>query len=415
MEDPSTALNDRCVKAARKVRVLSSLSWPEGTVQAFLEGWRRGQPTLPEVPPLDRDLDETCQALRAVARDADPDDPVEAHIARTAQSYAVAGEMLQHAGTSGFTDRSVALYGSPRQRLAGSTLTHHEAAEALLENTANLEAAGVLRPHDLCLTAESVKTELDEAFAAFFADSAPRVVIDEDLASKAAAGSRRVRIRGGTCFSEQDGRQLIEHEGFVHAGTALNGRAQPVLGCMGLSAPRTTKTQEGLATLAELVTRTTDIIRLRRLALRTVAIHQALEGADYIEVFRFFLESGQSEDESAHSAMRVFRGGDVRGAVCFTKDIVYLSGLLSVHTFFRKAIADGQPHLIARLFAGRMTLGDVFALGPSFEDGRVAPARFVPPWATATHQLAAYLCFSALTNRIDLSSLDLNSVLDDPG
>lgn len=413
MEDRSTVLNDRCVKAARGVRVLSSLSWPEGTVQAFLDGWRRGRPTLPEVPPLDRDLEATRDALAAVARDADRGDPVEAHIARTAESYALAAEMLQHAGNSGFTDRSVALYGSPRQRLAGSTLTHHEAAEALLENTASLEAAGVLGPHELCLTAQSVKTELDEAFSAFFADAAPRVVIDEDLASKAAAGSRRVRIRGGTCFSTVDARQLIEHEGFVHAGTALNGRAQPILGCMGLSAPRTTKTQEGLATLAELATRTTDIGRLRRLALRTIAIHLALEGADYIEVFRFFLESGQSEDESAHSTMRVFRGGDVRGRVCFTKDIVYLSGLLSVHTFFRKAIADGQPHLIRRLFAGRMTLSDVFALGPAFEDGRVVEGRFVPPWATSVHQLAAYLAFSALTNRIDLSQIELEDVLGD--
>src|SRR5690606_24059451 len=139
--------------------------------------------------------------------------------------------------------------------------------------------------------------------------------------------------------------QLIEHEGFVHTATALNGRAQPVLGCMGLSAPRTTLTQEGIATLAELTTRSIDIARLRRLALRTVAIHHALEGADFLEVFRFFLENGQSEDESAHSAMRVFRGGDVRGRVVFTKDVVYLGGLFAVHTFLRKAIAESRPHL----------------------------------------------------------------------
>ena len=36
----------------------------------------------------------------------------------------------------------------------------------------------------------------------------------------------------------------------------------------------------------------------------------------------------------------MFRGGDVRGKVAFTKDAAYLEGLLLVQTFLRKAIAD---------------------------------------------------------------------------
>jgi hypothetical protein len=180
---------------------------------------------------------------------------------------------------------------------------------------------------------------------------------------------------------------------------------------MGLSSPRTTLTQEGIATLAELTTRAIDIARLRRLALRTVAIQLALDGADYIEVFRFFLEAGQSEDESAHSAMRVFRGGEVRGRVVFTKDVVYLAGLTAVHTFLRKAISESRPHLVRRLFAGRIALPDVHRLDAEFATGHVAEPRFVPEWAQDLHRLAAYLAFSAVINRIDLGAVELESLL----
>ena len=197
-----------------------------------------------------------------------------------------------------------------------------------------------------------------------------------------------MRIRAQTCFSELDVVQLIEHEGFVHAGTALNGRAQPYLTCMGLSAPRTTLTQEGLATLAELTTRTIDIARLRRLALRTVAIQRALDGADYLDVFRFFIASGQSEDESAHSAMRIFRGGDVRGGVVFTKDVVYLCGLTAVHTFLRNAIAERRPHLVRRLFAGRVALPDVHRLESACASAR-RPASASSTWCSSSSTRAS--------------------------
>ncbi len=222
-----------------------------------------------------------------------------------------------------------------------------------------------------------------------------------------------MRIRDHTCFSALDVAQLIEHEGFVHTATALNGQAQPLLSCMGLSAPRTTLTQEGIATLAELTTRAIDIARLRRLALRTVAIQHALDGADYVDVFRFFLEAGQSEDESALSAMRVFRGGDVRGRVAFTKDVVYLLGLTAVHTFLRKAIAESRPHLVRRLFAGRLALPDVFRLDAAFADGMVVEPRFVPEWASDLQRLAAYLAFSMVIDRIDLGRVELESLLAD--
>ncbi|GAB5549555.1 MAG: flavohemoglobin expression-modulating QEGLA motif protein [Sandaracinaceae bacterium] len=406
-------LDARLVSVAREVRVLSSLSWPEGTLRRFLISWRQGEPQLPDVTPTPRDLGDVRRELDAICDAVDPSDPMQVFVARTADSYATAARMLEAVGTPDMTLCSRLLYGVPDDLMPGSQLSHRRAAELLLENTENLVAAGVIPQSERTCPAEEAAVRMRHAFESFFGPDAPTVEIDPELASKAAAGSRRVRIRGTTTFSELDLAQLIEHEGFVHTATALNGRAQPNLACMALNAPRTTATQEGIATLAELTTRAIDIARLRRLALRTVAIHQALEGADYIDIFRFFLEEGQSEAESARSAMRVFRGGDVRGRVAFTKDVVYLCGLVAVHTFLRKAIAESRPHLVRRLFAGRLALPDVFLLDGAFARGDVIEPRYVPDWATDLHRLAAYLAFSAIVNRVDLGTVELEGLLAD--
>jgi len=243
----------------------------------------------------------------------------------------------------------------------------------------------------------------------FFREDAVEVVLDPAIVAKALAGPNRVRVRSTARFSELDYAQLLQHEAFVHAATILNGRKQPRLRGLGLGAPRTTRTQEGIAVLSEIVTDSIDIARLRRIAQRVLAVQQALDGADFIEVFRSFLDAGQSEVEAFRSAQRVFRGGDVRGGVPFTKDAVYLAGVLEVHTFLRIAIRDNRPELIPRLFAGRMTLGDVVRLSPLFDRGELRGPAYVPPWAADLRRLAAVFAFSAFLSRIRLHRLDVDS------
>jgi len=77
---------------------------------------------------------------------------------------------------------------------------------------------------------------------------------------------------------------------------------------------------------------------MKRISLRILAIHQALHGEIFIEVFKFFLGAAKPTTDSFTSAMRVFRGAPLTGGSAFTKDTVYLHGLLSVHTFFRWAL-----------------------------------------------------------------------------
>jgi hypothetical protein len=100
---------------------------------------------------------------------------------------------------------------------------------------------------------------------------------------------------------------------------------------------------------AELFTGSMGINRLRRLVLRVLAVQQALEGADFIQVFEGCLAAGQSQEESFRSTQRVFRGANRRGGSAFTKDAAYLTGLLGVHTLLRIAIRDNRPELVAHL------------------------------------------------------------------
>ena len=132
---------------------------------------------------------------------------------------------------------------------------------------------------------------------------------------------------------------------------------------LALASPRVTATQEGLATFAEQITGSIDIERLKRISLRIVAIHMAMHGADFIEVFRYFLDAGQTEADSFASTQRVFRGVPTTGGAAFTKDTVYLRGLVSVHTFFRHMLAEDRLQVCRWLFAGKMSLHDAIASG----------------------------------------------------
>ena len=161
------------------------------------------------------------------------------------------------------------------------------------------------------ISATALQLQLQATLDDFFDERVIEVELDPDLIAKAAAGATRIRLRHGAAFSDYDRHQLLQHEAFVHSLTALNGREQPHLQSLALSSPRTTATQEGLATFAEQITGSIDIERMKRISLRIEAVAMALDGADFIEVFRFFLDAGQTDGGQLRlGAARVPRRAD---------------------------------------------------------------------------------------------------------
>lgn len=405
------AIDRTLVEHGAKVRVLKVIDWPKALELRFLERLRAGQPELPDPGHAAPDLREECATFESLMRKCDRADPVGRFLFRSAWSYRVAAEMLMCVGTPRFTECSALLYGRPDFKFRTQSSTNLDAAEDMLRITDDLIGGFKVPPVVADIPAPEFAARLRERIGAFFhdgeGDAGVEVVLDGKLGAKAVAGSRKIKVREDALFSELDLEQLTQHEAFVHTATILNGKAQPALATLGIGAPRTTRTQEGLATFAEIITDALDIARLRRLALRVRMVKAALDGADFIEVFRGFVAAGAPEDDAFRSAARVFRGGDPRGKVCFTKDAAYLEGVFTVTLFIRKALHEGRPELIPSLFAGRLTLGDTLELAPLFADGTLRGPRFVPPWAADPRKLLAVITFFAASSRFKLDELTL--------
>jgi uncharacterized protein (TIGR02421 family) len=400
------------LSAGRRVKVLKALTWPVHLETRFLEAWRAGRVEMPDPGSQPVQLSDEMGALRAVMARCDRGHPIGRWLYKTAWSYLVAAKMLGGIGTSEFTRCSVLLYGRPDTRYRSQDVTNVESAQEMLDITDQLVDHRKLPPVPFDVPAEEFARCLRERIAPVLQGDAVPVVLDPELSSKATASGKRICLRATALFSERDLEQLAEHEAFIHTLTAINGSHQPHLPVLALGAPRTTRTQEGLATFAEIITGSMDIPRLRRIALRVVMVKRALDGADFIEVFRGFLDAGQTDVESYRSAARVFRGGDVRGRECFTKDGAYLEGVMLVHVFIRRLLQEGRAGLLPMLFVGRVNVSDVLELAPFLDNGLIAPARHLPPWARDPQRVLSLLAFSAAAQRLRLEGVDLQRFVD---
>lgn len=401
------ALDKELVSASRDIKVLSELAWEPELQYPFIEGWERGNPVLPDVSYAPVDHSKQAKQLESIIKRASNfEHPLAKYLQDTAQSYLDVARMIGCLGTPKMSELSIGIYGRPGNPITGGDgATSLDAANYFLAVGAEFYESSKLDEADYCVSAQSVKADLEAGLSAVFDEGQISVVVDPHLASKAAAGATRIRLRDATCFSKYDAQQLLHHEAFVHSLTALNGRTQPVIGAMSLGAPRTTAAQEGLATFAELVTGSIDISRLERIAMRIIAIDMALSGADFIEVFKYFVETDQPLAECYSSTMRVFRGAPLTGGHAFTKDSVYLRGMLEVHTFFRWAFKEQKFRFCEHFFAGRMTLNDVVRYEEFFADGTLSSPERLPPWMTRTTGLAGYLAFSVFANTINLAAV----------
>jgi uncharacterized protein (TIGR02421 family) len=196
---------------------------------------------------------------------------------------------------------------------------------------------------------------------------------------------------------------LLNHEAFIHVATGMNGRNQTDIPILAIGHPGTTRTQEGLAVYSEYVSGTLDLDRLHRLADRVFSVQMVIDGADFVEVYRWFLDRTANPEQAFESTRRNFRGGPVTGGAPFTKDCSYLSGFLAVQTFIRAAFRAGRADTLGLLFAGKLDLWAIPALAELRAQGLVKPAKYLPPWALDPGWVLSYLTLNSFTADIDLS------------
>jgi uncharacterized protein (TIGR02421 family) len=403
------ALDQRLSAAVRGVRILRAVALPSAQAESFLAAHAAGHLRMPVADYHAPDLSAARAELAAVLAAIPRTHPLSGYLLRATGAWHRATLMLEAVGTPAASVLSAQLYGGPQDVIPGTALSSAAAAREFVAVAAELggELEDTAATHDI--DAATLQVELRAALDAFFGVGVVAVELDAELAAKAAAGASRIRLRSGSRFSAYDRHQLLAHEAFVHTLTARNGLLQPALGSLARTSPHVTATQEGLAVYAELISGGMDLARLKRISLRILGIELALSGADFIEVFRFFLEQGRDAADSYNSTARIFRGVPLSGGYAFAKDTVYLHGLLSVHTFFRWALRGRRLSLLRRLFAGKMALSDALDFEPWFDAGFIAEPRYLPPWVAAMQGLAGSLAFSLFVNRIPMDEVSATS------
>ncbi len=213
-------------------------------------------------------------------------------------------------------------------------------------------------------TLEKVKEEMEHSLARFGLTDW-RVDFAKGDFTAARALERQVLLTSVGPVFEGTGRRLSVHEIGVHALRAHNGFQQP-LAIFGYGLPGYEKTEEGLATYAEVLTGSSDNRVIRNYAARAVAVAGLDKGWDFSHCYEELRGLGQSEHQAWEATLRAHRGGG------FIKDHIYLDGLLDMVRH-----ASGGTDLRI-LFMGKIGLRHLSLVEECVREGGLRPAELLP-------------------------------------
>jgi uncharacterized protein (TIGR02421 family) len=408
-------LSDRLVEAQRPIRILDAIKWDDDVERAFFAADAR------ELPPVTRDYylrrplpfdpDAKRAELHALERDIRRQlgayNPAGRLMSRTCDEYRQVLSLLEMRGTPGFSVASERLYGGAGDRFHAGEPTLADLGRGVAGTLDNLAQEAIFGGESEALEAEEAVDVLAGRLGSFFGNAASvRVRLSDGIVADAAAGSDYVKLRADARFTQRELRLLEVHEGWVHLGTTLNGQAQPICTFLSKGPPSATVTQEGLAVLTEVLAFASHPGRVRRLTHRVEGVALVEAGANFLDVYRFFLKEGYDRHESYQQSMRIFRGSLPAGCGPFTKDLCYSRGFVQVYSFIRSAVARGMLRRVPLLFCGKTTLGDIKTIAQLVEEGLVVPPRFLPPPFADLQALCAWMCYANFLHGLSSSRIE---------
>jgi len=409
------ALSDRLVSAQGPIRILDAVKWDDAVKEAFFASDCRRPPPVDRAYYEARPLPEGALAARDTLAQLHDEiearlgvlDPAARMMLRMCREYDRVLAMLDARGTPEFHAHSVTLFGRSDEPFHAGGPSLVELAALLDEALRNLDEAAFFETQPATIPAEEAVRILQERMDAYFQSEGQRVRVrlHDGIVADAAAGSDYIKLRANALFRPRDLRVLEVHEGWVHVGTTLSGRAQPWCTFLSKGTPSTTVTQEGLALFIELISFSAHPRRLRRVTDRIRAIHWAEQGATFMHVFERFLGEGRSREEAYPTCVRVFRGSTPEGGP-FTKDLSYSRGFIEIYNFIRLAVRRGRIDRVRLLFCGKLTLGDMRDLARLHARGLIADPAHLPPQLEDPSALTAWMAYSNFLNRLDLGTLE---------
>jgi len=387
---------------SKKVKILSTLAWEPRVLEEFFahQGTELPKPRYQiDVKMLD-EMAESLKSIEPLVRGAHP---LLHWLARTRESFVQAIELLKSLETPRFHEVSTQMYGNSQTFFYRGKTSNLELAN-LISGRLAVSALEDIQAMDPVLSAEQFAKRIERRLRNREPEIQVKVEVTDQIVAKVAAGAGRVRIRQDSTFSPMDVISLWNHEIESHCLTAHNGASHPHCNFLGSAGPRTTMTQEGLAVFFEVYGHSMSQTRFLTLCQRTHAVKMVEDGADFLQVYRWYLEISENEKDAFYQTQRIFRGAPVTGRYPFTKDVVYLSGLLGVYNFLRLAVKNQNRILVESLVCGRMALEDVGTVAWLRKHGLVNPPKYVPEWLDNWEALLSFFSLSAVLESIDLSS-----------
>lgn len=396
-------LNEIFVGNLRDISILGSLNWPLEAKEKFLSEVDKGNYILPKFEYEPRDYSKQKEAIKYVIKECKKLHlPSAEFMAKNAKSYLHAIDMIEGRGTPKVTEISKKLYGYPNERLKGFHSTSLKAAKHFINSSQNFQPTR-LKKDEKTLSSEQLKDYIEKETFKIFKQNELQVTIDKKLTSRTSVQVDNVKIRANTEFKKYEARQLLYHEVFTHALCTVNGSYQENLSSIQFTAPRVTATQEGLAQFSEIITGAVHVTRLKRIALRVIAIDIAENGADLIEIYKFFKDNNYESEEAYLSAMRILRGGYAKGGVVFTKDVVYIKGMLEVYSLFLNASIKGNMKDLSVIFNGKIAFEDIDLAKQMIKNKTLLKPKYLPSWFKNINNLQAMFSFLQFATKIDIS------------
>lgn len=416
------AASRKLVEAQKPIRILNAIRTPEVWDDELLKNKFTDLPKNArahyESIDIGFDPDQKRQELLElkthIQRELGEADDLGLHLQKFCDQYLLVVEMLRNRGKPEFYRFSRELYGSPKECFMQDANTISEMSHMLYQTLSGITPSLSQIHYPDILTAQQAVDVLNARFGAYFEGEKVLAKLSDGIVADAAAGGDKVKIRQGAMFSQRQVDVYEVHEGWVHVGTTLNGRAQPVCDFLSIGPPRCASTQEGLAVIMEIFTFRSHLTRAKQINDRIICIEKAEDGANLLEIIEYLRTEGYDEGECLTNAFRVFRGGTLGGGAPFTKDISYCKGFVENYNFLRSSIRASMPEVIPFLFVGKLHVEDVPLLYAKHKEGLIEAPRFLPPHFRDLNGLAVWMSFSSFFNRVDLKSVQehYNKIFD---
>lgn len=410
-------LSDSIIKAQRPIRILEAIAWDDKIKRAF---FKSKFTKLPKVNAAyykkkkakysyDKKIEEFELIEQSIRKKLGQFSGASKMMQRMCRDYIAAMQMLKSRGTNEFGLYSTQLYGSASDALYAGAPKLRDIASSIASTLDNIIGHARNEKDEKIYTAKQAAAIMQKKLRTYFHDHSDRIKVQAsaDIVADAAAGAEQIKMNAKVKFSERNIRQLEVHEGWVHLGTTLNGLEQPICTFLSKGAPSSTTTQEGLAILIEVLTLSSYPARVQRINNRVIAIEMAEQGADFIEIFKFFQDHSETDFDAYNSTTRVFRGSTAKGKP-FTKDLAYTRGFISIYNYMRIAFQQGQFKHVPLLFVGKSSLEDLRTIIDMVDEGLVTMPKYVPTAFKDPAALASWAAYSA-----SLASLDMKKITSD--